>query len=649
MAPVPAPKLPSCPVTGYSLVNALGTTTTDVLDAIAAGRSGLSPCTLGLPFETHVGQIQGALPALPAALAPFDARVARIAWAALEPLLPAVRDAVARRGRERVAVLIGSSTGGIAESERAFVAHARDGSLPPGYSFVRHHAFDGLVRMIVAATGATGPAYAVSAACASSAKVLGAAQRLLASGMADVALVGGADSLCQTTLRGFGGLKVLSASPCRPFDAERGGISIGEGAGFVLLERGAPATVHLLSVGETSDAHHMTAPHPEGRGAILAMTEALEGAAVSPPSVGYVNAHGTGTESNDAAEGRAIAAVLGPDVPVSSTKGMTGHLLGAAGITEAVICLDVLHRGRMPPNAGLSRADPDVGVCLVKEPAQRSVEIALSNSFAFGGCNVSALFGVRATAFQAPPEGRVRVRGAALWEGRGDPPALLLSPRARGRASLLTRLVAEITGQLASASGGGVDVARIPIVLGSASGEMGTTLSLLAALAGGEPLLSPLRFPGSVHNAALGTLSIQTGNQSFSTALAAGARTPAMALVEACAFLRTRKGEALVVLAEEGSPAPLFDGAFHAPLAYGFWLSAGDAGEGVDPAMALGIRPGRGDAAAPGSLGSRYPGHPLEGGLSLLEHVMTGTPGTGSLVAAAADGWCFDLGLPGGP
>jgi 3-oxoacyl-[acyl-carrier-protein] synthase-1 len=209
----------------------------------------------------------------------------------------------------------------------------------------------------------------------------------------DAVLVGGADSLCQTTLRGFRALGLLSDGPSRPFSRERCGINIGEGAAFALLERRGHGP-RLLGAGESSDAYHMSTPDPEGRGARIAMETALADAGVSPADVGYVNAHGTGTRTNDAMEARAIRAVFGAADPiVVSTKGYVGHTLGAAGATEAVFTLESLHGGWTPASAGADPVDPELGIDVATQPRAVELRLALSNSFAFGGSNVSLLFG----------------------------------------------------------------------------------------------------------------------------------------------------------------------------------------------------------------------------------------------------------------
>jgi 3-oxoacyl-[acyl-carrier-protein] synthase-1 len=381
------------PITAYSAGNALGASIAELVDALESGRSGLAPCRLDLPFTTSTGALPDALPALPRSLEDHDSRVSRIAHLAYDGVAVAVASAVRRYGRDRVAALVGTSTGGILETERALDHHAVHGSLPAGFHLRRQHAFDGLLEVVAGLAGARGPAWVVSTACSSSAKVLGSARRLLATGMADAVLVCGADSLCETTLRGFGSLQALSEHPCRPFSARRDGISIGEGAAFMLVEREGEGRARLLGVGESSDAHHMSHPHPEGLGAEAAMVEALVQAGVDGAAVDHVNAHGTATVANDVIEAAAIQRVFGQGISVASTKGYTGHLLGAAGLTEAVFAVLAIEHGVVPASLGAGPVDPAVHLDIVLAPRRQRVRCVMSNSFAFGGSNAALLFG----------------------------------------------------------------------------------------------------------------------------------------------------------------------------------------------------------------------------------------------------------------
>lgn len=385
------------PITAMALCNGAGDCTASVLRSLRAGRSGLGPCPEWLGIEATVGALSSPLPPLPAALAAYDTRQTRIAGLALAELRGPLARACARWGADRIAVVLGTSTGGIGASEGAYAhAHAHAGALPPGFTVETSHALDAILHVVRELGGLRGPAVVLSTACSSSAKVFGSAQRLLQLGVCDAALVGGVDSLCALTIRGFAGLEVLSDRPCRPFSRERAGINIGEGAALLLLERSGEGPARLLAVGESSDAYHMTSPHPEGLGARLAMERALALAGVPAAAVDQINAHGTGTRQNDAMESAAIRAVFGPGVPVVATKGYTGHMLGAAGATEVAFVVDAIAGAYLPAGVGADPVDASLGVDVVTARRERPTRAAISNSFAFGGSNVSVLVGAPA-------------------------------------------------------------------------------------------------------------------------------------------------------------------------------------------------------------------------------------------------------------
>jgi 3-oxoacyl-[acyl-carrier-protein] synthase-1 len=292
-------------------------------------------------------------------------------------------------------VIVGTSTSGILTTEIGY--RHRDpatGALPPSVRYPATHNFSALARFLRAALGLAGPVLAISTACSSSAKVFATAQRWLAAGVCDAAVVAGVDSLCGTTLYGFDSLQLVSRAPCRPFDVARDGLSLGEGAGLALLER-APAGTRRLALtgyGESADAHHMSAPHPEGLGARLAMTAALERAHLSAASIGYVCAHGTATRNNDAVEARAIAQVVGPRTPITSVKGTVGHMLGAAGIASAVAALASIEHGFVPGTANTTAVDPECGAAAQLATVERRVDAVLVNALGFGGNNASLVF-----------------------------------------------------------------------------------------------------------------------------------------------------------------------------------------------------------------------------------------------------------------
>lgn len=389
-------------LTASSLVTCLGAGRAENVAALRARRTGLAPCTFEtVTLDTCVGEVRGVDQVRVAdRLRHFDGRNIRLAQLGLETdgLWSAVVAARERHGADRIGVFLATSTSGILETELAYRARDAAGRLPPGFHYRETHNTYSLADYVRRAFELAGPAVVVSAACASSAKVFGNAARAVAVGLCDAALVGGVDSLCLTTLYGFHSLGVLARRPCRPFDAARDGISISEGAGFVLLEKAqhgaSRARVHLLGVGESSDAHHMSTPHPDGAGARMAMQRALAAAQIEPGRVDYINLHGTASRSNDSSEDAAVMAVFGAATPCSSTKGLTGHALGAAGVIEAIITAIALEDGFLPAGANTLARDPALRADYLVEPRAGTPRIAMSNSFGFGGANCSLLLGL---------------------------------------------------------------------------------------------------------------------------------------------------------------------------------------------------------------------------------------------------------------
>jgi 3-oxoacyl-[acyl-carrier-protein] synthase-1 len=389
-------------VTAFSLASPLGHGSAAALQALRDRRGGLRPNDLeGAPLDTWIGRVAGVEETrLGDDLAAFDCRNNRLAELGLraDGFDHAVARARGRYGAQRIAVLLGTTTAGIAETERAFAQRGADGALPAWFRYRETHNLFSLCDFVQRRLGLAGPAATISTACSSSAKVFASAHRMIDAGFADAAVVGGVDSLCLMTLYGFRSLELLSSTPCRPCDAARDGLSIGEAAGFALLERPRPGerSLALLGYGESSDAYHMSSPHPEGAGAALAMREALERAGAEPRQVGYVNLHGTGTPANDRAEDAAVFEVFGDTVPCSSTKGWTGHTLGAAGIVEAAISLLCAREGLIPGSLNVAGLDPALKSRVAVAPQERPLGRVLSNSFGFGGNNCSLLFGTLA-------------------------------------------------------------------------------------------------------------------------------------------------------------------------------------------------------------------------------------------------------------
>lgn len=341
--------------------------------------------------STIVGRVQESLPEIPAHLAQFNTRNNQLALSAIKQIEASVNQAITQYGPSRVAVIIGTSTSGIADGEHAYKQMLDSGHFPDDYHY-RKQELGNTSDFIAAYFALTGPCYAVSTACSSSGRVFITAQRLLRSGMADAVIVGGVDTICSLTLNGFNGLEALSNQLCQPFSESRTGINIGESAALMLLSNTA-SKVALLAVGDSSDAHHISAPHPEGIGAEQAMKKALDDAGLTPDAIGYINAHGTATPLNDSMESKAIFRLFGSDVPVSSTKPLTGHTLGAASATEAAIAWHILQHDLPLPTQHCPDKAEDIAVSLVETPIKLKGKAILSNSFAFGGNNISLIFG----------------------------------------------------------------------------------------------------------------------------------------------------------------------------------------------------------------------------------------------------------------
>ena len=392
-------------ITHYTATSCLGAGLEATLAALRDARGGLTRCDFDtVDLDTYVGVVQGVdRERPPPELARYDCRNNRLAQLGLrqDRFDEAVTAAIRRRGAHRIGVFLGTSTSGILETEIAY--RHRDpgtGELPSRLDYAGSHNTYSVAAFVRARLALAGPAVVVSTACSSSAKVFGAAQRMIEAGIIDAAVVGGVDSLCLTTLYGFHSLQLVSRLPCRPFDASRDGLSLGEAAAFALLERRdadcPPARLQLLGVGESNDAFHLSAPHPDGLGARLAIQGAIKAARIEPDDIDYVNLHGTATPSNDIAESIAVCAAVERPPPCSSTKGATGHALGAAGAMEAVVCGLVLEHQFLPAGLNVTALDPACSLPYVLENRPAQVRHVLSNSFGFGGTNCSLLFGTSA-------------------------------------------------------------------------------------------------------------------------------------------------------------------------------------------------------------------------------------------------------------
>ncbi len=391
-----APRRTPCRLSPPGVVCSLGDDNQRIAEALFNGRRGLAiseAFTPGRPLP--LGRVDTPLPATaewPADYVSHNNRLLALALERLgEQLGENLEAALARYPRERIGVVIGTSTSGIGETEAALATAGREAPLPDDFRYARQE-LGAPARFVAERLGLVGPVYALSTACSSSARALASARRLLLSGECDAVIAGGADSLCRLTVNGFASLEAVSDRPCLPFSAHRDGINLGEAAALFMVTAESGG-IQLAGVGESADAYHISAPRPDGSGALAAMRGALEQAGIAPQQVDYLNLHGTGTPHNDRMEALAVSALFAGSPPCSSTKALTGHTLGAAGALEAAFCWLALAHGRLPRHVYDGAYDPDLApLALVDDPMPaRPPRHALSNSFAFGGNNASLL------------------------------------------------------------------------------------------------------------------------------------------------------------------------------------------------------------------------------------------------------------------
>ncbi|MBI5487879.1 MAG: beta-ketoacyl synthase chain length factor [Deltaproteobacteria bacterium] len=512
----------------------------------------------------------------------------------------AAREALRGRATPPDAVVLGVTTGGIGTTERLFAAGERE---PARYAL---HGAGTVAELVARDAGCTGPALTVATACSSGAVALAIALELLRSGRSRSVLAGGVDGLCRLTWHGFRLLQLVDPRGTRPLDADRSGLTVAEGAGMVLLVGAAEppedALAELRGAGLTCDAHHPTQPLPGGEGARRAIVRALADAGIDPADVGYVNLHGTGTTDNDAAEAAAVRAVWPAPPPVSSTKGITGHPLAAAGAVEAVVAVLALREGLLPPNVGLGMVDPALGLDPLREPVDRFPRVVVSNSFGFGGNNAVLVFeraderssGLavgtegspsrnRAAAVPVPVPrdatrawkgGVLEVLGAACLSGAGGTEATLaafragascagtaadevltagLPPRVVRRIRRLPRMALALSEAARDAAG--ATGAPRSVFFGTAWGPLSETHEFLAALfASGDRFASPTDFVGSVHNAPAGGLAIRHGASGPNVTATAGDASFEQALFLASLFARGEDEPILAGGADEFHP-----------------------------------------------------------------------------------------------
>ena len=391
-------------ISHYTLTSALGHGRAAHWRGLQSGQTGLRQNTFNdTALQCYLGEVNGLADRLPHQYSQFDCRNQRLAWLALQQdgFRETVADLRAKYSPGKIGVFIGTSTAGIHSAELAYRewrSHNMS-TLPDWFDYRHTQNLFSVADFIAQALQLEGPVMTISTACSSSAKVFAAAYRSIQMGMCDAAIVGGVDSLCLTTLYGFNSLQLVSSDMCRPADLQRKGISIGEAAGFAVLEKPSKSspnagTYDLLGYGESGDAHHMSSPDPQGRGAATAMRLALQRAQIDASEVDYINLHGTGTQANDAAEDQGVHTLFGDQTPCSSTKGWTGHTLGAAGIMEAGIAMLCIEHGFMPQSLNTQTRDPALASNILLQSRHASIQRVFSNSFGFGGSNCSLLIGV---------------------------------------------------------------------------------------------------------------------------------------------------------------------------------------------------------------------------------------------------------------
>lgn len=392
-----------CSLASLGMVNALGTDLPTIWRRARAGdQSGFrSRPDLAAGREEPLGVVDdAALPQIPASLARFACRNNAFTLAAFQQIEDEVRDVLQAVGPSRLGVVMGTSTSGSAECEAAILHEYEHGSLLPEFCYEQLE-LGGAADFLCELLDLRGPALSISTACSSGARALVSARSLLALGICDAVLAGGSDSLCGLTTHGFSSLKASAPGITNPFSANREGLTLGEGAALFLVTR-AEDGIQLLGVGESSEAHHISSPDPEGRGAATSMREALADAGATPEQIAYLNLHGTGTRLNDSMESRAVADVLGSDTPCSSTKPLVGHCLGAAGAIELGFCwlaLEARSDGKLPllPHCYDGVADPELApIRLAPAGAfavSRGRDLLMTNSFGFGGNNCTLVIG----------------------------------------------------------------------------------------------------------------------------------------------------------------------------------------------------------------------------------------------------------------
>ncbi|MEI6083896.1 MAG: beta-ketoacyl-[acyl-carrier-protein] synthase family protein [Verrucomicrobiota bacterium] len=529
-------------VTGLGIVAAPGCGADEIWNAITTGTSGLGPLTL-FPSPRYgqfpIAEVRRDLLDLGAPA--HGSRSDRLGWLAARQAIESAQ--LKNFDGDRAGVALGCSVGGSYDSEQFLTALIKHGKMRARPT--RFHECCTTTDLVAESFGLFGPSTTVATACSSSALAIATAADMIVAGDADVMLAGGSDSVSRMTWGGFHSLLLVDAAGCRPFDATRAGMSLGEGAAVLVLEeeqsarrRGATILARLSGWGMSCDAFHATAPHPDGRGAVAAMQAALRRAGLTPAAIDYVNAHGTGTRDNDAAESRALKTVFGNNVPpYSSTKRFFGHVLGASGAIEALVCVEALRRGELPANLGFTTADPATGLQPLTALRHAPVRHVMSNSFGFGGNNAVLILSQPETAGHVVPRvtGPVAIAGVGVVKPGAPLPVSIAPPLPAGmvtafacgdfagpdeltatqrrRASRLAQMA------LVASKRSGPVTGRTAVVMGTGFGSLGEAAPFIENLIGkdeAEPM--PARFINSVHNSPAAQVAMDLGAQALNSA-----------------------------------------------------------------------------------------------------------------------------------
>jgi 3-oxoacyl-[acyl-carrier-protein] synthase I len=618
---------PPCRLAALGVVSCLGSGPAETSGRLVAGdasrlslREDLAPGR-----ALWVGAVREALPAVPPALARYACRNNALSLAALAQIEESVAREIARFGPGRVGLVIGTSTSGVGDAEAAIAHHVRTQSLSPTF-FYDQLEFGGAAGFLATYLGLRGPAYTLSTACSSGARALASARSLLALGLCDAVIAGATDSLCGLTAGGFGALQAIAESITNPMSANRSGITLGEASALFLLTRESGG-IQLLGAGESSEAHHMSAPDPEGRGAREAMEQALADAGLAPAEIAYLNLHGTGTPLNDAMESVAVAAVFGTALPCSSTKPLAGHTLGAAGALEAALCWLVLRAREdgelpLPPHVYDGVRDPSLPTLHLVAKGERArlrgPARVMTNSFGFGGNNCTLVLGEAGGAVErvpgAPPAGGVPaavrawsawapgLESAADWErwarepaplaAEGVPDARFLPAMLRRRCTPLTRIMLRTAFDACPEALRG----EVRTVFASRHGSINESIELIECVARGLPL-SPAKFSHTVHNAQAALFSIAATNRRASSSLAAQEDTFGHGWLEALAHLEREPERPVLLVMGDVPLAPTFAPLVSEPVcsyAVAWLLAREEPGEQVS--FSLAGEPGAGSA-----------------------------------------------------